>query len=78
VFFVQEKIEEDRFIREQEKKYFEKKKAALEAQLHDKELKEFKDTVAPSMAEAFNLLKKTGDTVSEDGLEALAKWKLGK
>lgn len=70
-------MEENRFIREQEKKFFEKKKAELEAKMHEQELAIFEETVAPAMAEASALLKRSKDTVSDAGLEALAKWKLG-
>lgn len=72
----QEKVEEDRFMREQEKKFFEKKKKELEAKMHEQELAIFQETIAPSMAQAEVLLKKTGDKVSDAGLEALARWKL--
>lgn len=37
----------------------------------------FEEVVAPAMVECQELLKKTGDNISNDGLEALAKWKLG-
>jgi hypothetical protein len=74
----QEKHEEDRYIREQEKKYFEKKKAELEKKLHEEDLTHFKEAIAPKMAEVSSLLKKTGDNVSDEGLEALARWKVGK
>jgi len=37
----------------------------------------FEEVVAPAMVECQELLKKTKDEVSAEGLEALAKWKLG-
>jgi hypothetical protein len=74
----QEKHEEDRYIREQEKAYFEKKKAELEKKLHEEDLAHFKEAIAPKMAEVSSLLKKTGDKVSDEALEALARWKVGK
>jgi hypothetical protein len=74
----QEKHEEDRYIREQEKKYFEKKKAELEKKMHDEDLAHFKEAIAPKMAEVSALLQKTGDKVSDEALEALARWKMGK
>jgi hypothetical protein len=61
-----------------EKKYFEKKKAELEKKMHDEDLVHFKESVAPKMAEISSVLKKTGDKLSDEGLEALARWKLGK
>jgi len=73
----QEKHEEDRYIREQEKAYFEKKKAELEKKLHEEDLAYFKEAIAPKMAEVSSLLKKTGDKVSDEALEALARWKVG-
>lgn len=73
---LQKKVEEDRFIRENEKKFFENKKKELEAKLHEEELAVFQETIAPAMADAEHLLEKTGDKVSENGLEALARWKL--
>jgi len=48
----------------------------LETKLHEETLKEFQATVAPAMAEVEALLKTTGDKVSDEGLELLAKWKL--
>ena len=36
----------------------------------------FQEAVAPAMVEAQLVLNGTGDTVSDAGLEALAKWKL--
>ena len=64
-------------MRELELKYIEKKKAEMAAKMAADEEKEFSDKVAPAMAEAEVLLGKSGDSVSQDGLEALARWKLG-
>jgi hypothetical protein len=58
-------------MREQEKAFFAKKAAQQNA-----ELTEFESVVAPAMLEAELLLKKTGDKISEAGLEAIANWKL--
>ena len=41
---------------------------------HDMEI--FQQKIAPAMVEAQEALKKSGDTVSNAGLEALARWKL--
>ena len=73
----QEKVEEDRYIRELEAKYIENKKAEMAAQMAADEEKEFVEKIAPVMAEAEVLLEKSGDSISQEGLEALAHWKLG-
>lgn len=74
--YTKERVEEDRFMREQEKKFFEQKKQELTQQ---KDVDEFQNKIAPAMAEAMAVLKDAGDTtvVSDKGLEALARWKLG-
>lgn len=65
-------------MREQEKKFFEKKKAEMAEKLHGEEEKLFQEKIAPAMAEAEQVLKQAGDTsVSHSGLEAIARWKLG-
>ena len=71
----QEKVEEERFVKEQEKKFFEKKRSEAAAVLKAEELKHFEDVIAPAMAKLEAELKKTGDKVSDDGLEAIARWK---
>ena len=70
-------MEEDRYIREQEKKFFEEKQKQNQEKMHAAEAKEFQETIAPAMAQAQQVLKKSGDSVSIPGLEALARWKLG-
>ncbi|GKY99594.1 hypothetical protein MPSEU_000913700 [Mayamaea pseudoterrestris] len=71
------KVEEERFIKEQEKKFFEKKKAELDSKQHENELKQFQGVIAPCMADIHEILEKTGDDISHEGYEAIAKWKLG-
>lgn len=64
-------------MREQEKKFFEKKKGEMAEKLHGEEEKLFQEKIAPAMAEAEQVLKLAGDTaISHDGLEAIARWKL--
>ena len=64
-------------MRELEKKFIEKKKAEKASAMKAHEEEEFKAKVAPAMAQAQALLEASGDTsVSQDGLEALARWKL--
>ena len=72
----QEKVEEDRYIREQENAFFEKKIAENSAKMALKDQEEFQKQIAPVMVEVQELLKKTKDTVSSHGLEAIARWKL--
>lgn len=73
VYQLQEKVEEDRYMRELEKAFFEKRKAELAANEHE----QYKQKIAPAMAEVQEALKKSGDKISDAGLEALARWKLG-
>lgn len=72
----QEKVEEDRYIREQEKEFFEKKKAEHSAEMALKDQEIFQKQIAPVMVQVQELLKKTNDSVSSHGLEAIARWKL--
>jgi uncharacterized protein YutE (UPF0331/DUF86 family) len=74
---LQKKVEEDRFMREQEKKFYEKKKAELSTKQQDSDMKHFQEVIAPCMADIHEILAKTGDDISHEGYEALAKWKLG-
>ena len=74
---IQEKVEEDRYMRDLERQYVEKKKAEMAEKMAAEEEEKFKDVIAPAMAEAEVLLSKTGDSVSHDALENLAKWKAG-
>jgi hypothetical protein len=57
--------------------FFEKMKAQKEQKMLEAEEKMFREQIAPAMAEAESALKKTGDSVSDAGLEALARWKVG-
>mmetsp|Transcript_7725 Transcript_7725/g.10126 ORF Transcript_7725/g.10126 Transcript_7725/m.10126 type:complete len:113 (-) Transcript_7725:244-582(-) len=72
-----EKVEEARYMRDLEKKYIEKKKAEAIEKMHEDDETKFAEQIAPSMAEIKVLLSKTGDSVSHDALESLAKWKVG-
>ena len=69
-------MEEDRYMREQEKRFIESKKKAMAEKMHAEEEAMFTETIAPVMVEAEQLLKKSKDKVSNEGLEALARWKL--
>jgi hypothetical protein len=48
----------------------------MEAKMKEEDLKYFDEVIAPVMAEAEQMLKTAGDEVSDEGLEALARWKL--
>lgn len=72
----QEKVEEDRYMRSLEAKFLERKKAEKLNAMKEEETAIFQETIAPAMAQAKVLLERTGDTISDAGLEALAKWKL--
>ncbi|KAL7566936.1 hypothetical protein ACA910_017247 [Epithemia clementina (nom. ined.)] len=76
-FDKKEKVEEDRYMRELERKYIEKKKAEMAQKMAAEEEEKFKDVIAPAMAEVEVLLSKTGDSVSHEALENIAKWKVG-
>ena len=69
-------MEEERYMRQQEKKFFEAKKAAMVEKMHAEEEAVFQESIAPAMAEAEKILKDTGDKVSHSGLEAIARWKM--
>lgn len=65
-------------MRELEKKFYEKKKAEVADKMQKDELKEFETVIAPAMATVDSMLKESGDSLSHEGLEAIARWKLGK
>ena len=64
-------------MRDLELKYVETKKAEMEKKMAAHEEEEFAQKIAPVMAEVEVLLEQSGDSISNDGLEALARWKLG-
>ena len=64
-------------MRELEVKYIATKKAETAAKMAEAEEQQSAETIAPVMAEAQVLLGETGDSVSQHGLESLARWKLG-
>jgi hypothetical protein len=69
-------VEEDLYIRQQEMKFYERKREQAQHEMAEKELVYFRETIAPAMTQAQELLKVSGDNVSDAGLEALARWKL--
>lgn len=73
----QEKVEEDRFMREQEKQYIARKKQEMASAMKENEEAVFAETIAPTMAEVSLILENSGDKqISDAGLEAIARWKL--
>lgn len=48
----------------------------MKQRLHEHEMAIFEEAVAPAMAEVQQLLKKTNDSISDEALELLARWKL--
>ena len=69
-------MEEERYVRAQEKQFIDAKKKAMAEKMHAEEEAKFSEAIAPAMVEAEQILKASGDTVSNAGLEALARWKL--
>jgi hypothetical protein len=69
---VQERVEEELFVRELEKKYFTQRRTELEREAKEGQLRR----LVPVMAHAEELLRRSGDEVSDAGLEAVARWKL--
>eukprot|EP00554_Chaetoceros_debilis_P008990 CAMPEP_0194100254 /NCGR_PEP_ID=MMETSP0150-20130528/1181_1 /TAXON_ID=122233 /ORGANISM="Chaetoceros debilis, Strain MM31A-1" /LENGTH=119 /DNA_ID=CAMNT_0038786593 /DNA_START=45 /DNA_END=404 /DNA_ORIENTATION=+ len=79
-----EKVEEDRYIRQIEHEAYLKRKAEKEARaeaakpkLSEAEIAA-KETNDIAVAEVFVILSKTGDKISDDAVNNLADWKLGK
>jgi len=64
-------------MREQEKAYFEKKKKEFAAAQNEASMHVHNEIVSPAMEEIQAILVNSGDTVSHEGMEAIAKWKLG-
>lgn len=73
---IQEKVEEDLFIRDREKPFFETQRRKMETQARQQEQQVFDETVRPVMQEVQEMLKDTDDSIGEEGLQALAEWKL--
>jgi hypothetical protein len=76
---IQEKVEEDRYIRARETELRESKAKAAAAEAKAKEMEtksaELVAKKTAAMNEVAALLAKTGDVVSEAGLANLADWK---
>jgi len=72
------KVEEDRYIREQEHEAYLKRKEAAEAAAPKltPEQAAAKHAHDDAVAEVFGILSKTGCKVSDEAVESLAAWKL--
>lgn len=76
-----EKVEEDRYIRQREREVLEQKRveaaakqaAAETVAAEEKRLAE----IAAAKSEAHDVIAKTYETISDEALENVAKWKLG-
>jgi hypothetical protein len=73
---LQEKVEEDRYMRAQETAWKEKLRALKDQEEHEREGDHYHAVVEPVMGDVAKMLEGTGDKVSKEGLEVLAKWKL--
>ena len=63
-------------MREQEEAWKEKLRALKEKEAHEREEAHYNEVVDPVVKDIENMLAATGDKVSAEGLQALAKWKL--
>mmetsp|Transcript_21762 Transcript_21762/g.53959 ORF Transcript_21762/g.53959 Transcript_21762/m.53959 type:complete len:115 (+) Transcript_21762:77-421(+) len=70
------KFEEERFSKEQEKIWVEKLKAQRALEEHLRNESHYEHVVEPVKKEFSNILAKTGDSISEEGLENLAMTRL--
>jgi len=72
----QGKVEEDRYLKQQEEKWYEQLRVLRGQKEKDREQKLHDDIVEPVKKDFADLLAKTGDTISDEGLENLAKFRL--
>ena len=63
-------------MRKQEEAWKEKLRVLRAQEAHEHDMKVHDEVVSPVMADVEAMLKETGDTVSQEGLEKLAKWKI--
>ena len=72
----QKKVEEDRYMQAQEEAWKEKLRTLRSQQAHEQEQQLHDEVVGPVMNDVEAMLRETGDTVSKEALEKLAKWKI--
>ena len=80
-----EKVEEDRFIRQREHEAYLARKAKEEAERAAKAARELTEAEITAkkqhdavISEIFGIMSQTRDKVSDECIEQLAKWKIGK
>lgn len=78
----QERVEEERYIRKIEHDAYLRRKEKEESHKAEMEKSaaeaEFTKAMDASIEELFGVLAKTGDKISDMGIENIARWKLGK
>jgi len=78
---LQEKVEEDRFIRQREREILEHRRVEAAAKQAAAEVVAAEEKrlaqIAAAKSEAHDVIAKTYDKVSDEALENIAKWKLG-
>ena len=72
----QGKVEEDRYLKVQENQWLEKLRTLKAQEEKDRHQKHQDEVVGPVKKDLFDLLSKTGDRISDEGLENLAKFRL--
>mmetsp|Transcript_48809 Transcript_48809/g.118122 ORF Transcript_48809/g.118122 Transcript_48809/m.118122 type:complete len:123 (+) Transcript_48809:160-528(+) len=73
---LREKFEEDRYMKQQENEWKEKLRALKEQEAKDRNVAHQLEVVDPVKKDIEALLAETGDKISDEGLEALAKFRL--
>jgi len=73
---LREKFEEDRYMKQQEDEWKEKLRALKEKEAIDRDVAHHAEVVDPVKKDIEALLAQTGDKISDEGLEALAKFRL--
>ena len=74
--YIQGKVEEDRYLKVQENQWLEKLRTLKAQEEKDRHQKHQDEVVGPVKKDLFDLLSKTGDRISDEGLENLAKFRL--
>ena len=63
-------------MRAQEEAWKEKLRNLKAQEEHERAISHYEEVVRPVMKDVSKMLKGTGDSVSDEGLEMLSKWKL--
>jgi len=70
------KVEEDRYLKVQEEQWLEKLRALKSQEETDRKQKHHDEVIDPVKKDIKDMLSKTGDVISDEGLENLAKFRL--